>query len=250
MASDAMTRQRQPWQIYAAEMLGTGVLVFIGCGSVVSNSMSSGAAGLVGISACFGIAVTMMVFAVGPISGAHINPAVTVALAATGHFPRKQVLPYVGAQAAGAVIASLLHMVLFTSPVARKAAYGSTSPTIAPLAAVGVEIVLTFILMFVIMAFATDNRAPGTMAAVAIGAVVMANIIVGGSVTGASMNPARSFGPAVFAGGSAMANYWIYVVGPLVGAVLAALTYESLRDKVSESVAVVEDPVTAGPAAT
>jgi len=236
-------------QMCAAEMLGTAVLVFLGCGSVIASSMSGSATGLFGISAAFGIAVTIMIFAVGPTSGAHINPAVTIALAATGHFPRNRVLPYVGAQAAGAVLGSLLHSLLFTPEVAAKAAYGSTSPSIAPLAALGVEVALTFILMFVIMAFATDTRAPGTMAAAGIGAAVVANIIVGGPATGASMNPARSFGPALLSGGAAMSSYWIYLIGPIVGAVLAALCYEALRDRpiAAEGVAVVEDTVTATP---
>jgi MIP family channel proteins len=238
--------KRQPWQVYAAEALGTGVLVFIGCGSVLSDKMGSGAAGLVGISMAFGIAVAMMIFAVGPISGAHINPAVTVALAATNHFPRKQVLPYIGAQAAGAILASLLHNVVFTPAVASAAAYGSTSPTVSVASALGIEAVLTFILMFVIMAFATDSRAPGTMAAVAIGAVVVADIIVGGPATGASMNPARSLGPALFAGGAALSHYWLYVVGPIVGAVLAAFTYEALRERAADGVVVVEEPITSG----
>jgi len=213
--------------------------------------MSSGAAGLVGIALSFGLAVAMMIFAVGPISGAHINPAVTVALAVTGHFPPRQILPYIGAQATGAVLASLLHRLLFTAPVALKAAYGSTSPTIATGNAVGLEAVMTFILMYVIMAFATDSRAPGTMAAVAIGAVVVADIIIGGPATGASMNPARSFGPALLAGGAAMTNFWVYVVGPIVGAVLGALCYESFRERglspeIIEDKAVVEQQAPAG----
>jgi aquaporin NIP len=233
MASDdrGAKTPRTNARIYAAEMLGTGVLVFIGCGSVVSNSMSGGSAGLVGVALCFGIAVAMMIFAVGPISGAHINPAVTVALAATGHFPRKQVLPYIGAQAAGAVLASVLHRIVFTSEVALKASYGATTPTVPIANAVGLEVVMTFILMYVIMAFATDSRAPSAMAAFAIGAVVVGDIVLGGPVTGASLNPARSFGPALLAGGSAMTNYWIYLVGPIVGAVLGAFCYESLRER-------------------
>jgi aquaporin NIP len=245
MASDSQSVARRPWQVYGAEMLGTAVLVFLGCGAVV---MSAGPAGLVGIAGAFGIAVAIMIFAIGPISGAHINPAVTVALAATGHFPWKQVLPYVGAQILGALSGSLLHMLLFTSAVAAKASYGATTPSIALGGAVGVEVVLTFILMFVIMAFATDSRAPGAMAALAIGAVVVVDIIVGGPATGASMNPARSFGPAVFAQGAALANIWIYVVGPVVGALFGAFCFEAFRERpvVPEAVAVVEQPIIVG----
>ncbi len=235
MTGDGQT-VRQPWQIYCAEMLGTCVLVFIGCGAVVTNSMSSpGPVGLVGIALSFGMAVAMMIYAVGPISGAHINPAVTVALAVTGHFPKKQVLPYIGAQVIGALAGSLLHLVLFSSAVAAKGSYGATTSNVPIGGAVGFEVVLTFVLMFVIMAFATDSRAPGTLAGIAIGLVVVVDILVGGPVTGASMNPARSFGPALLAGGPALTQLWIYVVGPLAGAILGALCYEAFRDKVIQS---------------
>jgi len=242
MSNDNQTTATRQWQAYTAEMLGTGVLVFLGCGAVISNSMNSGA-GIVGIAASFGLAVAMMVYAVGPISGGHINPAVTVTLAATGHFPRKQVLPYIGAQAAGAVLASLLHFAIYGGPVASVASYGATIPTISAAAALGFEAILTFILVFVVMSFATNPNAPGAVAALGIGAVVVADIIVAGSVTGASMNPARSFGPAVFAGGAAMSNLWIYVVGPVLGGVLAGFTYEALRERAvtGEQAVVVDD---------
>jgi aquaporin NIP len=232
-----------PWQIYAAEMLGTGVLVFLGCGSVITDSVSNGATGIVGIAACFGLAVAMMAYAIGPISGCHINPALTIGLAATGHFPWKRVMPYICAQLAGAAAASLLHLSIFGSVVASKVSFGATIPTVSPTAALALEVATTFVLMFVVMSFATNEKAPAAMASVGIAAMIVAGIVVTGNVTGGSMNPARSFGPALFAGGAALATYWVYVAGPVIGAVLGAFCYDALREhaEAARPIAVVTD---------
>jgi MIP family channel proteins len=177
-----------------------------------------------GISIVFGLVVTMMVYALGHISGAHFNPAVTLAFAVARHFPAKQVLNYWIAQVLGALAAIwALSLLLPPGP-----GYGATVPHVTDLQAVGWEAILTFMLMFVVMGVATDTRAVGAMAGAAVGATVMVDAFVGGPVTGASLNPARSLAPALFQG--TMGSYWIYVVGPCAGAVAAALLYEILRE--------------------
>lgn len=175
------------------------------------------------ISVIFGLAVAVMIYAVGHISGAHFNPAVTLAFAAARHFPFEEVLSYWISQFAGALAA--LGVLKFILPMGHS--YGATFPSVPFMPALAWEIILTFFLMFVIVAVATDTRAVGTMAGAAIGATVMLAAWVGGPITGASMNPARSFAPALFEG--RLDVMWIYVVGPCIGAVLAALFYEAIR---------------------
>ncbi len=201
-----------------ADAIGTFALVFAGCGAVVVDA-STGALGHLGVSGVFGLVVAVMIFATGHISGAHFNPAVTVAFAAAGRFPWKQVPAYVAAQLLASVAASLAILVL----VGSEAHLGSTLPATDPAHAVAVEALLTFFLMFVITAVATDGRAAGQLAAVAIGGTVALCALMGGPLTGASMNPARSLGPALVSG--ALADQWIYVAGPVVGAVAGAWTY-------------------------
>lgn len=221
---------RQPWQRYAAEFLGTFALVFAGCGAVISNEMSGGAVTHPGIALTFGFVVTAMIYALGPISAAHFNPAVTIGFAAARRFPWRHVPAYLLAQAAGALLASTLHALLFGGAAAARAEYGATTPAVPPGAAAGFEGVLTFILMLVIMAVATDRRVPGAVPGLAIGLTVALCALFGGPATGASMNPARSLGPALFAGGEALSALWLYLLAPPVGAVGAALGYELLRD--------------------
>ena len=205
----------------AAEAIGTFVIVFSGCGFLAGADRFHGQASAA--PAVFGLAVAAMVYAVGHISGAHFNPAVTLAFAVVRRFPAREVPAYWGAQFLGAVAAagSLLPL------LPEGAVFGQTAPAVAPLMGFAWEAILTFILMFVIVAVATDARAEGTMAGAAIGAAVMLGAWVGGPVTGASMNPARTLGPALVSGeGRAI---WIYFAGPAVGAVLAALAYERVR---------------------
>jgi MIP family channel proteins len=176
-----------------------------------------------GISVIFGLALAVMIYAVGHISGAHFNPAVTLAFAAARHFPFEEVLVYWFSQIVGALLAiGVLKAIL---PLGQS--YGATVPAVPWGQALCWEIILTFFLMFVIVAVATDTRAVGTMAGAAIGGTVMLAAWVGGPVTGASMNPARSFAPAVFEG--KLDVMWIYIVGPCIGAVAAALLYEAIR---------------------
>ena len=206
-----------------AEAIGTFTVVFAGCGSIMVAERFPGTLSHSAISVIFGLAVAVMIYAVGHISGAHFNPAVTLAFAAARHFPFEEVLAYWVSQLVGAFAAmAALTMIL---PFGKF--YGATFPAISLFQALSWEIILTFFLMFVIVAVATDTKAVGTMAGAAIGATVMLAAWVGGPVTGASMNPARSLAPAVFEG--RLEVMWIYVVGPCIGAVLAALFYEAIR---------------------
>ena len=211
------------WKRSLAEAIGTFTLVFAGCGSIMVAERFPGAVPPGAIPLVFGLAVTVMIYAVGHISGAHFNPAVTLAFAVGRHFPVKDVLYYWLAQFAGALAASGALTLLL--PIGR--AYGTTYSSVHPPQALAWEGVLTFFLMFVIMAVATDTRAEGTMAGAAIGATVMLAAFVGGPVTGASLNPARSLAPALFQG--QLGQMWIYVLGPVLGAVAAALLYNYLR---------------------
>jgi aquaporin NIP len=208
----------------AAEALAAFALVFAGCGAAVTNAHYDGALGTVGVALVFGLVIMVMVYATGHLSGAHINPAVTVAFTLTRHFPARDAVAYVGAQVAGATAGALLLLAVWTDKPAK---LGATVPTVATGSALIYEIVLTAFLMFVIMAVATDTRAVGAAAAIAIGGTVGLDALFGGPVTGASMNPARSFGPALAAG--EWHDFWIYVVGPVVGAALGALAYEAVR---------------------
>jgi aquaporin NIP len=200
------------------------VLVFAGCGAIVVDHERGGSLGAVGIAAAFGLAIMVMVYATGHLSGAHINPAVTLAFTATRHFPRRDALAYVPAQLLGAVAAAgLLRLAWHGSP----AELGATVPSVGTGAALVYETVLTALLMFVIMAVATDTRAVGAAAALAIGGAVALCSLFGGGVTGASMNPARSFGPALVA--PEWSSFWIYVLAPIAGALLGAALYQLVR---------------------
>lgn len=206
-----------------AEAIGTFTIVFAGCGSVMVAERFPGSISPAEIAVIFGLAVAVMVYALGHISGAHFNPAVTLAFAAARHFPAREVMVYWIFQIAGSFGA----IGVLTAILPPGKFYGATTPSVFPLQALGWEFILTFFLMFVIVAVATDTRAVGTMAGAAIGAVVMLGAFVGGPVTGASMNPARSLAPAVFEG--RMDVIWIYLLGPMMGALGAALLYEYLR---------------------
>ena len=208
---------------FLAELIGTFTIVFAGCGSLmVAERFPSSISGS-SIPVIFGLAVAVMIYAVGHISGAHFNPAVTTAFALVRHFPVKQVIPYWLAQFSGAILASLLLRLILPEG----SVFGATTAHVMTLAAIVWEIVLTFFLMFVIIAVATDTRAVGMMAGLAIGGTVALGAFVGGAITGASMNPARSFGPALISW--SFDNIWIYFIGPVIGAVMAAFLYEYIR---------------------
>ncbi|HVD40455.1 MAG TPA: aquaporin [Solirubrobacterales bacterium] len=208
----------------AAEGIGVFALVFAGCGAIVAEAEHPGSLGVVGIAIVFGLVVMAMVYATGHLSGAHLNPAVTLAFTLTRHFPRAEAGAYLGAQAVGALAgAALLAAVWPDQP----AALGTTLPTVGGGSAFVYEVVLTAFLMFVIMAVATDTRAVGAAAAIAIGGTVGLDALFGGPVTGASMNPARSLGPALVSG--ELHDLWIYLLAPPLGAALGALAYQLVR---------------------
>ena len=212
-----------PWRSIFAEFIGTFSLVTVGCGAIAVQSQT-GALTHVGVATAFGLVVMVMVSAVGHISGAHLNPAVTLAFAVTRHFPWRFTGGYFLAQFAGAITASFLLQVLFASRVA----LGVTQPSGEIIQSFLLEMLLTASLMFVITAVATDTKAVGQLAAIMIGATVMVNALWGGPISGASMNPARSFGPALVSG--VWGAQWIYWLAPILGAILGALTYQLIRE--------------------
>jgi len=208
----------------AAEAFAAFALVFAGCGAIVANAEYDQALGAVGISLVFGLTIMVMVYATGHLSGAHINPAVTLAFTLSRHFPPRDAAAYVAAQLAGAGAGALLLLAVWPGSPAD---LGATVPTVGAGSALVYELVLTAFLMFVIMAVATDTRAVGAAAAIAIGGTVGLDALFGGPVTGASMNPARSFGPASAAG--QWTDFWVYIVGPVAGAALGAFAYQLVR---------------------
>ena len=208
---------------YAAEFIGTFALVFAGPGAVVVDAYTHGGVTPVGVGLSFGLIVGAMIYAIGHISGAHINPAVTLAFTVTRHFPLRDLPGYVVAQVGGAAAASLATRGLYGNV----AHLGATLPTHGAGQAVVLEGILSFFLMFVIMSVATDVRAVGEAAAIAIGGYVALAATFAGPIAGASMNPARSFGPAFVA--NEWTAWWVYWVGPIVGALCGAVAYQLVR---------------------
>lgn len=207
-----------------AEALAAFALVFAGCGAIVTNAEYDGAIGAVGVSLVFGLIIMVMVYATGHLSGAHINPAVTIAFTLTRHFPARNAVAYIAAQLAGASAGAVLLLAAWSD---KPADLGATVPSVGVGTAFLYEVALTAFLMFVITAVATDTRAVGAAAAIAIGGTVGLDALFGGPVTGASMNPARSFGPALASG--EWADFWVYVIGPVLGASVGALAYQFVR---------------------
>ena len=208
-----------------AEGFATFALVFAGCGAIVVNSERGGTLGAAGIAVSFGLVIMVMIYATGHISGAHINPAVTLAFTATRHFSVRRAAAYIPSQLAGAVAAALVLRLAWEGAPAN---LGATVPSVGVGPALLYEFVMTAFLMFVIVAVATDTRAVGPAAAIAIGGTVALDALFGGDVTGASMNPARSFGPALVA--SEWTDFWIYVLAPAAGALAGAVLYGVVRE--------------------
>jgi aquaporin NIP len=206
----------------AAELIGTFALVFAGAGAIMVDARTH-ALGHVGVAISFGLVIMVMIYAVGHISGAHFNPAVSFAFALTRHFPWTRVATYWAAQVTGAILAAAI----LRGSLGNVAHVGATLPSGSQGQSFLWEVVLTFFLMFVIMAVATDTRAVGEAAAIAIGATVGLDAMFGGPISGASMNPARSLGPALISGD--LHALWLYIVAPIAGAAAGALAYQFVR---------------------
>lgn len=207
---------------YLAEALATFCLVFFGTGAIIVNHVSRGALTHVGISLSFGLVVLAMIYTFGPTSGAHMNPAVTIGFLAARRISARESAIYIAAQIAGALAASLLLRLMFPG----SATLGETLPSGGAGQSFAMEAVLTAILMLVILGVAHEDRAEGLMAGVAIGATIAIEALVGGPISGASMNPARSIGPAVINGNFSW--LWIYVAATLAGSVAAAKLFPYL----------------------
>lgn len=209
----------------AAEFLGTFALVFAGTGAIIINDLSGGAVTHVGIALTFGMVVMAMIYAIGEVSGAHLNPAVTFGFFLARRFPARRILPYIASQCAGAALASLTLYFLFPS----HPTLGATLPAGSDLQSFVMEFVLTFFLMFVILSVATGAKEKGMIAGVAVGAVVALEALFAGPISGASMNPARSLAPALVSGN--FISLWVYCLAPVLGAAAATLACRSVHEK-------------------
>jgi aquaporin Z len=224
----------------SAEFMGTFWLVFGGCGSaVLAAGFPELGIGFLGVSLAFGLTVLTMAYAIGHISGCHLNPAVSVGLLAGGRFSAGELLPYVGAQLGGAILAGAVLALIaggkegFDLAASGFAAngYAEHSPGgYSMLAALVAEVVLTFMFLMIILG-STDRRAPAGFAPIAIGLALTLIHLIGIPVTNLSVNPARSTGPALFVGGWALAQLWLFWVAPIVGAALAGVSYRSLFEE-------------------
>ena len=225
---------------YLAELIGTFVLVFIGTGSAVIAGKDIG---FLGIALAFGLSVLVMVYAIGQISGCHINPAITIAMLASGKIGSKDAALYIVAQCIGAIIASLLLLAVVSGHPGYDLAtnglgqngYGAESPGGYPLMSGFIaEIILTFIFLLVIFG-ATSKAAPAGFAGIAIGLSLAMIHMVGIPITGTSVNPARSLGPAVVAGGTALSQLWVFILAPVIGALIAAMVWKYLLEPKPQS---------------
>ena len=207
-----------------AEAIGTFALVFAGTGAIVINDVSNGAITHAGIALTFGLVILAMIYAVGDISGAHFNPAVTTAFWFSGRFAGRQVFPYLAAQCAGALAASGILRFLFPS----HPTLGTTTPAGPEMQSFVLEAILTFLLMFVILNVSTGAKEKGITAGIAVGAVIALEAMFAGKICGASMNPARSLAPAIVSGH--FEHLWIYLTAPVAGACVAVFACRGCQD--------------------
>jgi aquaporin Z len=209
----------------AAELVGTFILVFAGTGAIVINDASTGAVSHVGIALTFGLVVLAMIYAVGDVSGAHLNPAVTLGFFGARRFEARWVVPYIASQCAGAILASLVLRLLFPANLT----LGATLPAGDAIQSFVLEAILTFILMFVILSVSTGPKEKGIMAGIAVGAVIGLEALFAGPISGASMNPARSLAPALV---SLRPDYlWLYLTAPVLGALASVVACRCVQEK-------------------
>lgn len=210
---------------YIAEIIGTFALVFCGTGAIIINQETDGIITHAGIAITFGLIVSAMIYTIGDISGAHLNPAVTLAFWVARTFPGKEIVPYIISQAAGAFAASLTLKFLFPA----NDTLGATLPAGSPMQSFVLEVILTFILMFVILRVANGSKEQGMFAGLAIGGVVLLEAMFAGPICGASMNPIRSISPAITSGHTE--HLWIYISAPVLGAMTAVGAWLILRTR-------------------
>ncbi|TGE06143.1 aquaporin [Hymenobacter fodinae] len=211
---------------YIAEVLGTFAIIFCGTGAIIINQESHGAVTHVGIAITFGLVVTSMIYALGTISGAHFNPAVSIAFAVARKFPVQELLPYIISQVTGGVLASAVLRYLFPG----NELLGATLPAGSEAQSFILEFILTYFLMLVIMNVAYGSKEQGLFAGLAIGGVVLLEAMFAGPICGASMNPVRSLAPALLSGH--LEHLWLYLVAPTAGAIGAVLTWKYLTSTV------------------
>jgi aquaporin NIP len=210
---------------YVAELIGTFALVFCGTGAIIIDGQTGGAVTHVGIAITFGLIIMVMIYALGEISGAHFNPAVSIAFTIAKRFPLKQLLPYIISQISGALLASLILKFLFPENVL----LGATIPNGSDMQSFLLEFLLTFFLMLVIINVATGNKEQGMFAGLAIGCTVLLEAMFAGPISGASMNPARSLAPAIVSGH--LEHLWVYLFATILGAVTAIPIWKFLSKK-------------------
>jgi aquaporin NIP len=208
---------------YIAELIGTFALVFCGTGAIIIDQQTNGQVGHVGIAITFGLIITAMIYAFGDKSGAHFNPAVTIAFSLADLFSKKEILPYIISQIIGAFIASILLKLLFPANLN----LGATLPAGSDLQSFILEIVLTFLLMLVILFTSQGSKETGAIAGLAIGGTVLLEAMFAGPICGASMNPARSLAPAIISGN--LSTLWIYIAAPILGAAFSTFVWLKIK---------------------
>jgi len=208
---------------YIAELIGTFALVFCGTGAIIIDQQTNGQVGHVGIAITFGLIITAMIYAFGDKSGAHFNPAVTIAFSLADLFSKKEILPYIISQIIGAFIASILLKLLFPANLN----LGATLPAGSDLQSFILEIVLTFFLMLVILFTSQGSKETGAIAGLAIGGTVLLEAMFAGPICGASMNPARSLAPAIISGN--LSTLWIYIAAPILGAAFSTFVWLKIK---------------------
>lgn len=213
---------------YYAEAIATFILMLLGTGAGIVNHQTQGVISHAGVAIVWGLVVMAMIHSVGHISGAHMNPAVTIAFAVKGAFPKRLILPYISSQLLGACLASLVLRWLFPA----SETLGATLPAGTETQSFILEVLLTFILMFVVLQVATGSKEQGMFAGITIGSIVLMEAMFAGPVSGASMNPARSIAPAVVSGH--LNSLWVYITAPIIGALLAVAAHQFLNPPAEE----------------